>query len=273
MGGGGSKSTSKQEQIQRSISKVVSDVVSKSSADTNVHTTVDAHAIQNLEVEVHDTAVLVCLSGIEFKNEVRMALKSNASIFNKVHSGIEQRVSESVSQMLTQMVDSHAAERGRGGSGFTLPLFGGGFGSKGGSANDQRIETEIRSTVSNSVHQSIQSFVNMRKEMRAGATQNLKLHIRGTMVSFGKCKFDNTFVSDLVANTVAKNVVDGLLKSELIRSTLENQTPGVARGVGSALSLDSIGDWVPIFFIGGAVLLLVLVFSREGRGSSGDDDE
>ena len=71
---------------------------------------------------------------------------------------IGQKISENVLQMLTQMANSHAVESGRRGTGFTPPPFGGVFGCKGGFSHDHRLGTDIHSTVSSGVEQSISSF-------------------------------------------------------------------------------------------------------------------
>lgn len=257
-------SVSKQEQVQRNVSNLVSEVLSKSSASTDASTHISANVIQNLKVVQGPSSTLVCLGGIEMGNRINISMQQSVSVINTVSSSMEQELSQKVTAMMHQMLDS---EVNRGGGGrASIPLLGS-VGGIGFSSNTQSMKTDIENNIKTSVSQAIESFIRIRNEMKTKAEQNNNIELEGKMISFGKCKFDNEFVGRLVANTIAKNIVDGMLKNAVTASLVSSHSS--EEKVDEVNATTAAKRYLPLLMLVAGVVLLIFLFKKRKTEEAG----
>lgn len=259
----GGSSSSKQEQTQKTISEMVSSIVNNTSVDTNANTLLTSDVLQKLEVTQHPSSTMICLGGVSITNEIKTAMESNVTVFNQISSSIEQELTTRINSMMQQMLDSEVAQQS-GGSGFSLSTPFGGVSVGGNTNNDQAMKTEVTNIVRSSVSNSVQSFIEMRTEMKAKAEQGANIQLKGLMISFGKCTFGNDFVGRLVANTVAKNIVASLTQNKITADIINSQASD------DKVQQTLADNWQKILLYGGIALVVIVVLKLVMSGKKSD---
>ena len=188
-----------------------------------------------------------------------MASENNISVLNRIDSRVEQDIATRIATLMSQMLDSEIArESGDGTVG--IPMIA----SASWTSGDQTVQemhSEIQSLVQSSVKTAVSPIVTLRTERAADIAQNVQIQISGTMFALGKCKTDDIFVGQLIANTIAKQVVDSLSKQGLTQHLVNTHTaqyPDTTDGVMSFLQSNAI--WIL------GMLITVLGISRVGKG-------
>jgi hypothetical protein len=106
----------------------------------------------------------------------------------------------------------------------------------------------------------------MRTEMKAKAEQGINLQLKGLMISFGKCKFGNEFVGQLVANTIAKNIVASLTQNKITADIINSQSSEDKLQESAMANLPTIALYCGIAVVALVVLKMFTANKDKDRG-------